>query len=140
MKQFLLIISLIYFASCKLGYEADKEFYEKISGIKIPDNYKVLENIDNGEFVTATVFQMDTATINQFAKANHFDTTIISMPSWQFLVISKNYFNTYKPDFKRSDVVLVNYGDKGKNSWQYVIDTKTKRLWVEIQYPDLGGQ
>ena len=140
MRNYLAIAAIICIVSCQQrGESYEKVFYHKISNIKIPDNYKVLENIDNGEFVTATVFQIDSLTLNQFAKTNHFDTICISI-SYQPLFWSKNYFRNYKPEFKSLDTILVNHGTKGKNSWEYVINPKTKQLWAEIQYPDWGGQ
>jgi len=140
MRNTLIIIALICLVACKNAQQSyEKVFYEKISSIKIPENCKVLESIDNGEFVTATVFQMDSLTLNHFVKTNHFDTSTISL-SYQPLLFSKNYFRNYKPEWKSSDAILVNIGTKGKNSWEYVIDPKSKLLWAEIQYPDWGGK
>lgn len=56
------------------------------------------------------------------------------------LLFSGVYFKDYKPDFNYKENILYVQGHKGKNNWTCVADLKNNKLWVEIQYPDWGGQ
>lgn len=50
MKPFLIFISAVLVVSCtgcEDSYEND--FYERVTGIKFPKDYQVLETFDNGE-------------------------------------------------------------------------------------------
>lgn len=75
MRHAFIFLALIAVVGCfPFDNYFDRAFYEKTSGIKFPKDIKVLETIDNGEFVTATVFQVDHDTLLQFVKLNSFDT------------------------------------------------------------------
>ena len=91
---------------------------------KFPKEYKVLETIDNGEFVTATVFQIDRASLSDFVKLNYFDTLKPRDVHIPLLLFSGTYFKEYKPDFNYKENILYVQGTRGKNNLTCVADLK----------------
>jgi hypothetical protein len=136
MKIFALIILTFLLISCDNQIDFDKNYYERISGIKFPKKYSVIETCDNGEFATTTSFRIDSIMLQEFSKTNHFDT--VKYPFYLFFMGS-NSLKRQKPGLKNKATLLYVSGHSKKNTWLYIIDTKQKMLWVEIQYPDWGG-
>jgi len=129
---FFLAISLF---SCREGF--DKNYYQKITNIKFPDNYELVATIDNGEFKTMTVLDLDKIDCKKFIRDNNFQPITDFFPTMNgFIFIDKKIRKL--PD---KNVLLMNYHDKesGKTGWTYLIDTTTCRLYCEIDYPDWGG-
>jgi hypothetical protein len=136
MRIFLVSITFLL-ASCLNSHPFyDKEFYERISGIKIPTSFKILEAIDNGEFLTATAFRANRNELRQFAEVYGFKPAR-EPNSLHFASLS--YLKGDKPDLDNSNNYLYTSGTKGKNSWLYIIDLEKGLLWAEQQYPDAGG-
>jgi hypothetical protein len=138
MKYFPIIILILFLTSCfdpKIEFE--KEFYEKTSRITFPKNYKVLETFDNGEFLTATVLQMDSSTLQNFVKENGFDTLSSYL---DIQLMSESYSKENKPVFTSVHNVYFIRKTRQKIHWTYIADLNSKRLWAEISYPDWGGQ
>ena len=138
MRQSLIIILTFFLSSCfddRIPFE--KDYYEKISGIKFPDKYEVLETFDNGEWLTGTVFKIDSSTLIKFVSNNHFDT----LKNIQDIhLLSDGYFTKNKLDLTNlNDIYFINKS-KNKKDWRYVVDLNKKILWAEISYPDWGGQ
>lgn len=128
------LLGLLYFLSPFEPYY-DKDYYEKISGIRIPATNKVIESYDNGEFWTATSFRLDKDSLKQFIQEAGFTTSSASYKPFQFGAAS---FKVEKPDSSTAHY-LYKIGIKGKNSWVYIIDPEKHILWAEIQYPDWAG-
>jgi hypothetical protein len=124
MRHFPIIILTLLFSSCfdnQINFE--KDYYEKTTRIKFPENYTVLETFDNGEYLTGTVFQMDSLTLLKFIIDNHFDTASNYIDTH---IMSEGYFRKNKPIFNsRQNVYFIR---------------KSKRLWTEVSYPDWSGQ
>jgi hypothetical protein len=138
MRHFSIIILALLLASCfdnKIKFE--KEYYEKITRIKFPEKYTVLETFDNGEFLTGTVFQMDSVTLLNFIIENHFDTVRSYLDTH---IMSENYLKTNKPTFNSTQSLYFISKSEKKINWTYIADLKSNRLWTEISYPDWGGQ
>lgn len=93
MRHFLIIILTVLLTSCDDRNSFDKEFYEKVSPIKFPYKYKVLETFDNGEWLTGTVFQIENTTLRKFVIENHFD-TLQNLNDIRLL--SNSYLNRHK--------------------------------------------
>ena len=136
MKNLALLILIITLISCNNHIDFEKGYYEKISGIKFPEKYKVIETYDNGEFVTTTSFKIDSFALKRFSEKNSFDT--VRYPFYLFF-IWENYLKKQKPDLKNKDELLYISGYSKTNTWLYIIDFKKEMLWAEIQYPDWGG-
>lgn len=130
----LIIVILVSCSDNKFFY--NKEYYEKTSFIRIPEKAEILESIDNGEFVTATVFRVDSLELLKFARSFEF-TPCEKLPYLKLM--SDSYLKKYKPHIEEGKGYLYKIGNKGKNSWLYIIDTQRKLLWAEIQYPDAAG-
>jgi len=138
MRHFTIIILTLLLVSCfdkKIKFE--KEFYEKTTRIKFPKKYKVLETFDNGEFLTGTVFQMDSLTLRNFINDNHFDTVSNYLDT---RIIGENYLTKIKPIFRSTHDVYFIRKSEQKINWTYIADLNSKRLWTEISYSDWGGQ
>lgn len=137
MRHSLFVILLFFLSSCfDNRLEFEKSYYEKISGIKFPDEYEVLETFDNGEWLTGTVFKIDSLTLVKFITDNHFDT----LRNLQDLhLFSENYLTRYSPNFITTKNIFFIRRSEHKNNWTYVVDLNSNRLWTEISYPDWGG-
>jgi hypothetical protein len=135
MRHILIVIFLSnILLACEIQF--DKDYYEKVSGIKFPDKYKVLETFDNGEFLTATVFEIDSITLVEFIKKNHFDTpqNLTDLTSF-----SQSVLKNHKPIFTSTKNIYLLRKSKDKNHWNYFADLNQKKLWAEISYPDWSG-
>ncbi len=137
MRHFIIIILITWLTSCNNGNSFEKGYYEKVSGIKFPAEYKVLETFDNGEWLTGTVFEIDNATLKKFVIANHFDTL---QNLNEIHLISNNYLTRHKANFKTIQNIYFVRKSVNKNNWTYVADLGDNKLWTEISYPDWGGQ
>jgi hypothetical protein len=120
--------------SCNTSFE--QKYYERISGMNFPDGIRVIETFDNGEYLTTTTLQADSADLIYFKNKYHFEQATTFNPS-QFL--GENYLKKQLPNFSNLTNLYCKTGANGKNSWIYIIDIDRKLLWAEIQYPDWGG-
>jgi hypothetical protein len=138
MRQTLIFIVTILLISChSISDSFEKGYYEKISGIKFPDDYKVLETFDNGEWLTGTVLKIDNATLRNLVADNRFD-TLQNSKDLHFL--SNSYLNKYKAEFDGTKNIFYLSKSRDKNNWTYIADLKNNILWTEISYPDSGGK
>ncbi|WP_153799359.1 hypothetical protein [Foetidibacter luteolus] len=137
MIRLLVALSLLIATSCNSGsYYFEKDYYEKVTGIKFPSKYKVLETFDNGEWVTAVVLSIDSSALMSFVKTNHFDT--MKAVSDLNLMGFRN-FKSQKPDFNSKQGIFFINKSKNKNDWIYVADLNENKLWAEVRYPDFAG-
>ena len=136
MRSALFCISLFCFYSCGQSIWFEKDYYERISGIKFPANYEILETFDNGEFLTATVFRIDSIELLNFIKTNHFD-SLQNLRDAQLL--SERYFTNNIPHFTSTKNLFIAWKTEDKVDYKYIVDLNTNKLWAEIRYPDWGG-
>lgn len=135
----LTLIAVIFaLGGCSLGgLTFDKTYYERTTGISLPNHYKVLDAFDNGEWLTGVALQVDSPTLRQFVLKYHFDTLRAGVQH-QLGFLNAPYF-TVKPPAKGSRLFhLSKSGDH--NSWSFLADGSTYRLWITIDYPDWGGK
>jgi hypothetical protein len=133
----IIILTLLLTACFDNTIKFEKEYYEKTTRIKFPKNYSVLETFDNGEFLTGTVFKMDSLTLQNFIDDNHFDTVSNYLDTH---IMSGNYLMKNKPIFSSIHNVYFIRKSEQKINWTYIADLNSKRLWTEISYPDWSGQ
>ena len=114
----------------------DKDYYERISGIKFPDKYKIIETRDNGEFVTIVSMHVAAADLQMMIKNNKFDTLKPQQPIHFF---GLGLLKKIKPDLEPLANKFVFQKKNGKNDCTYLIDLNKNILWAEISYPDWGG-
>jgi hypothetical protein len=138
MRHFLIIILTFFLSSCFYNnLKFEKSYYEKISGIKFPEKYEVLEAFDNGEWLTGTVLKIDSLTLTKFVIDNHFDTL---QNLNDIHLFSDSYLGKNKPDLSSTKNVYYISKSEHNNNWVYVVDLNRGRLWAEISYPDWGGK
>lgn len=138
MRQILIFILTIVLCSCfSIGDSFEKSYYEKISGIKFPDNYTVLETFDNGEWLTGTVLKIDNSALRNFVADNHFE-PLKTLNDLHFL--SNSFLQDYKAEFRETKNIFYLSKSSDKNNWKYVADLNNNILWTEISYPDWGGK
>jgi hypothetical protein len=121
------------------GQEAhgfENTYFEKVTGISLPDDYKVLENFDNGEWLTGAILQVKNAKLNDFVKKNNLQKIehILDVD-----LMSKGYFKEKKPSFSLSKNIFFLRKHINDHNWVYVADLDKNELWVEISYPDYSG-
>lgn len=131
-----LLAFLTFCSCCNFEPYYEKDYYEKVSGIKFPETAEAIETIDNGEFVTTTVFKIDNIKLQQFLNDYSFEK--IERP-FTLRLFGESYLKANKPDYSKDKNLYYKAGTKGKTSWLYFIDTDKKMLWAEIQYPDMAG-
>ena len=131
-----ILIILILTAFFYRGKQFEKNYYERISGIKFPGNYEVLETFDNGEWLTGTVFRIRHSTLIKFIADNHF---MVLLHMNDLKLLSNGYLKNYKASFKTPDGIYYLSRSSQKNNWIYVADLNNNMLWAEIGYPDWGG-
>jgi len=116
------------------GFE--KDFFEKVSGIKFPHHYKELEFFDNGEWLTGVVLKIDNSILREFVIRNNF----VALRNANDLHFSSNsYLGKYRVVFSKTRDIYYLRNSNGKNHWTYIADLKANMLWAEISYPDWGG-
>lgn len=123
---------------CTSRQNFDKDYYERVTRIKFPDNYDVVTTADNGEFVTITILKLDKNDCMKFLVDNNFKRWEESYsPSFEGL----NFLDSTYQKIPDSKGCYVNYRSKmnGQVGWMYMIDTLTCSLYCEIEYPDMGG-
>lgn len=133
-RSIIFILVVFGLSSCRPSF--DKDYYERISGIKFPKKIQIIETHDNGEFFTTTSLKVDSLELKAFIKQYKFEQLNKIYPS-QFL--GQNALKKVLPDFNNLQNLYFKIGSRRKNSWFYVIDLKQQVLWAEIQYPDWGG-
>jgi hypothetical protein len=131
---FAITFAIFILQSCGQAY--DKSYYEKISGIKIPQRADVIETFDNGEFITVTSFKIAASDMIEFSKRYKFEAVDGSfVPGF----LGNNFLKGPKPANSDLNKCLMKIEQKGKATSVYVLDTSKKLLWAEINYPDWAG-
>jgi len=130
-----MIIATLLLSCFNSSTSFEKDYYERITGIKFPKDYEVLETFDNMEFLTGTVFKIDTVTLRSFVNRYNFQ-MLTELRDLQ--LVSVNYLRTYKPSFASTSNIFFIRESKEKNHWTYVADLNRGELWAEIWYPDSG--
>jgi hypothetical protein len=130
----LFILMIFILSSCHK--EFDKEYYEKVTDVRFDFKYRVLETVDNGEWLTATVFKVDKPVLIDFIEKYHMDT---SATDFELNFFSRPFLENNKADFKSPGNIYFVKHSKGKINWNCIADMNTNRLWVEISYPDHSG-
>ncbi|MFT3704154.1 MAG: hypothetical protein QM802_17435 [Agriterribacter sp.] len=69
-----MILLLVTLAITACNDSFDKNYYERITGVKLPKEYKVLQTFDNLEWLTGTAFQLDSISLQTFITKYKFDT------------------------------------------------------------------
>jgi hypothetical protein len=135
MKYLKLCLLLLISCSSK---SFDKDYYERITKIEFPNNYKIIATADNGEFLTFTILDLDKSSCKDFAADNKFVPVDQAFP---INLMGLHLLDTSfaKPLNPKSLLERYVFKQKGKVGWVYLLDTITCRLYCQIEYPDFGG-
>jgi hypothetical protein len=133
MKHFICLLAIFLLGSCTYT-SFEKEYYERISEVRFPDHFTLVESIDNGEFITLAVLVLA-------EKGNHFVRQYPFKPLSSGWVppLGLAYLSPSLRQLPDITKMLEYAGSTKQNSWRYLIDTTTGRLYCEIQYPDMSG-
>ena len=138
-----LVAGSVPFAGC--GYRSDSvlPFIRRVTGISLPGTVSIVSEFDQGEFEAVGKYRLEQKDVGAFLSSHPFH------PFDQaHRYISR--FNHYTSSgliplsdtIPRLDTASLQYftGCKEGNAWLFTLNEKTGELWVEIQYPDFGGQ
>lgn len=129
-----MILLVCTISACGPSY--DKQYYEKVSGIKIPASAAVLESVDNGEFMTVTTFSMPARDMAELISKYGFRSVEGSqLPDF----FGNSLLKGVKPASSDVEYCLINIHQNGKSTAVYVADTIQHLLWAAINYPDWSG-
>src|ERR1700754_681831 len=138
-----LLSGSLLFASCQFQGFSVLSYIRSVTRISIPANTTILSEFDQGEFEAVGKYQLDQKEVGRFLSSNPFHSI-----DQEHRYIS--HFNLYTRSglIPLSDSIPLSdkfhlkffYGCKEGNAWLFTINEKTGELWVEVQYPDLGGQ
>jgi hypothetical protein len=127
----------VVLASCQYDSNSVLSFIRKVTKISIPGNISTVSEFDQGELEAGGKYQIEEEDVKNFLSGNPFHPI-----DQQYQYIS--HFNTYSKNDKiqlaDSSHLKYFYGCKGGNSWLFTLNEKTGELWIEVQYPDFGGQ
>jgi hypothetical protein len=129
------ILVIIFQYSCGTsGF--NKAYYEKVTGMEFPDNYKIIESEDNTETLSIATLQIDSLDLVNFIRKYNLDTLKMKFPPRLFGI---KYLHGRKPDLNNKSVIYFVEGSSKTNKWLYIVDIKQKLLWAEVRYPDWSG-
>jgi len=146
-KISLIFISFFFLCSCSTEEAKkdavveptfDKVFYESVTSIKFPKDYKFITTADNGEFLTITIIDLNKNDWAKFAKDNKFEPIDDKFSQKQQLFGTNILDSTYS-HVPENNKLLRNWGSNKKTNWIYLLDTTTYRLYCQIDYPDAAG-
>lgn len=130
-----LIVTLLILVSCRKP-SCDLEYYEKISGVKFPHNIEVVECHDNAEFVTTAFIKIPLDSINEFLVGGNFKKV---NQEFEPDFLGMNWISKQNLVFPNNENLYELNARSKSNTWYYLLDKRTGKLWCEIQYPDWGG-
>ena len=139
MNKTLVLIVVFFYACSEPVLFYNKQYYERITSIAIPDTFQIIESGDNGEFITATTFRANKSSLKQLSVAFNFSPWPTITPSYERpRFLAALYLQATKQNLTSAKHYTYKLGTK-KNNWVYIIDLENGLLWVEIQYPGAGG-
>ena len=132
-------LAIFLICSCEQEIKFEKEFYERQTGNKFPDKYKVL-SATSGESNKITAIAFENADCKAFIKNNKFqsleqkDTAFVGWHR-QFVEISNREFNEVRERFPYSKaMIIVMHPQKQKGvSCTYILDTLNCYLYCQTQ-------
>lgn len=137
MKNILLFSLTIFLASC-LGLTSDsfdKEYYEKTSKISFPENLSVVATVDNGEFLTLTILDLDKSDCKAFIQKYDFGT----LTGRESVLTGLNFLDKKYRNLPDKNLLVKEKSYDNGTGWTYFIDTVNCRLYCQINYPDKEG-
>jgi hypothetical protein len=138
MKRLIIFSFLTLLIACNSHTGFERRYYERTTKIKFPNNYKVVATVDNQEFITITLLDLDKETLKEFATDNNFE---LPNEKYRPRLLGLFFLDSVYHELPDTKTCLIRYVDKepGKVGWTYLADTSSGRLYCEIRYPDAAG-
>jgi len=140
MKKILniLIVSLVTFSlgGCSLGLKSNDSYIKEIISFELPPNTELVEVHDNREFVVIAKYQIEHGNVNDMLENDNFNKWEYTYPP----IVLDNYlevFNQIPDPLNGAYWRLANC--KNSNSSDALVNQETGELWIQIRYPDWGG-
>lgn len=130
----MLYFLITLWTSCQVPF-FDKDYYEKISGIQLPEKYKIIETVDNEEYLTITSIQIDSIDLLKMIKKYKFDT----VPIARSVLMGETFLSQKKPTISLLSNIFIFQKSSVMNHCTYLIDLNQQILWAEIVYNDWAG-
>jgi hypothetical protein len=127
-----LIGLLVLFFQEDLWFQFQKPFYEKISGISLPWDSKIIETHDNGEWCTITAIRMAKSDLEAMIQTNSF-VTREEMPG---SLCGVGMLRFVQPNDQTMDRQFVFQREVQTTNATYWIDLNQGILFASISYPD----
>lgn len=131
----LTIVYLFSLLSCGTK-DCDFEFFESTTGISLLKNHELLDCPIQTDFSKSFVMRIHKDSINGFVQINKFKRIKLNSASDSLYIEMIKLRSIKFPDIKSC---LILEGEKNKNSWIYLLDKNTGKLWGEITFPDWSG-
>lgn len=130
----LLVAIIVLLASCSSTCELD--YYENVSGNNLPDDIQIIECVDNAEYITTAALKIKASVVQQFLDHNQFEKVL---PDFQPNFTGMYFLKKENIKFPPNDRLYSKFGRTKNNTWYFLIDKDTGKLWAEVMYPDWGG-
>lgn len=141
--KFYIIISLFVFFALFIFFfpfetkNAEVEFFEEVTNIRLPSTFDIEYSFDSGEYFILIYFTGKSEEITAFSRQNNLDSAnqynSSSMIGW------KGLFGKFAaPDSLFTKSYFISRS-KGKHDWRILVNPSSGRGWIEIMYPDWGG-
>ena len=146
MKYILLFFITIFLASClsMTSDSFDNNYYEKTTNIKLPKDYEVVTSIDNGEFLTITILDLNKSDCKKFILVNKFEAlnkdTNSALKNFNPELSGLAWLDSSYRKMSNKNLLVKEKSSTKGTGWKYYIDTITCRLYCQINYPDWGGK
>lgn len=130
------VIASVILAGCQ-NFPGSLSFVREVTKVEIPGHITTISEFDNGEWIAGGKYLIQEQDIKTFLAKNSFQP------------IDKKYrslFNTISKEdhIPLSDSLHLKYisncNCREGHSWVFTVNENTGELWIEVQYPDWGGQ
>jgi hypothetical protein len=112
-------------------------YIRRITAVSLPADLAIISEFDQGELEAGGKYLLEKKDIKAFLAENPF---IALDEPHQHIIQFNQYNQTDQIPFSDSVHLMYFSGCKTGNSWLFTLNVITGELWIEVQYPDLGGQ
>ena len=120
---------------CGSKKESNIDYIARITSIQLPSDTKVLAVYDNAETFLVMALEIPSTATHQFINDAKLSpgAGIAELP-----VYSRALPEKYRMPPARAQLLSTS-GRSPKNTWEFVFDPSTCRLWSLVRYPDWSG-
>jgi hypothetical protein len=143
--QYIIVIvtGSVIFASCQYDSISVLSFIRRVTKISIPADISTISEFDQGELEAGGKYQLKQKDLEEFLSTNYFHSI-----DQEYYHLSRFNFYSRAGLIPPSDSIpfldkfhlKYFYGCRKGNFWLFTLNKKSGELWIEVQYPDFGGQ